>query len=354
MQVPLNYSAPEIVLENMLSPKNDFFSLGLLIYFLYYKKHLFTCQDYIGDYKESYGKYERDLLRNSFDNVFSKIPEKLRFNMPKLMTRDVFSRFDNITEFLDIEFFQDPLVKTLAFLDDLPTKDAQERSIYLKGLLDILPQFPSQLLQRKFLPVLLGLLDQICTSDSVDSQCLSTLLTVIAKIGSTLSQLTFQEKVYPHIANKESFRVLLEHAARSLIDNISIFHEKVKPELFTDSILKPLCTYVFSTITGEIAVPLQEALIGQLDVLLKAFDFSTVKNFLFVLLSQLFVKTTSLTVKNACVLSFKKMIEEKTLDKFTCVDDMLPLFKSMKTRDPRILMRSLSLLKLAFSYIGGL
>ncbi|CEP62428.1 Scy1p LALA0_S05e05446g [Lachancea lanzarotensis] len=346
MHIPLDYSAPELILENMLSPRNDYFSLGLLIYFLYYKTHLFSCRDYIRDYKEEYSKYERDLLRQTPDRFFSKVPEKLRFSMSKLMNRDVFSRFDNIQEFLETDFFHDPLVKTLTFLDDLPTKDSQERGIYLNGLLEILPQFPSQLLQRKFLPVLLHLLDQVCSSDAIVTQDLNTLVTLISKIGSTLSQLSFQEKVYPHLVSKDSFSRLLEHATASLIENIAILHNKIKSDAFMSELLKPLCTHVFSTISGESAVVLQESLMGKLDVLLKAFDFATVKNFLFSLLSKLFVKTTSLTVKTSCVDSFRTMIERKAIDKFTCIDDLLPLFKSMKTRDPRILMKSLQLLSL--------
>ncbi|SCU80553.1 LAME_0B03686g1_1 [Lachancea meyersii CBS 8951] len=346
MHIPLSYSAPELILENMLTPRNDYFSLGLLIYFLYYKAHLFSCKDYIGDYREEYGRYERDLLRLTPEKYFSKVPDKLRFSMSKLMNRDVFSRFDNIHEFLETDFFQDPLVKTLAFLDDLPTKDLQERGIYLSGLLDILPQFPAQLLQRKFLPVLLHLLDQVCSSDTIDYKGLNTLVTLISKIGATLSQLSFQEKIYPHLVAKDNFKRLLEIATASMIENLATLQMKIKGELFTNEILKPLCTHVFSDSTGETAVALQESLMGKLDVLLKAFDFATVKNFLFNLLSKLFVKTTSLTVKSACVDSFRTMIEQKAIDKFICIDDLLPLFKLMKTRDPRILMKSLELLVL--------
>ncbi|SCU93301.1 LADA_0G02344g1_1 [Lachancea dasiensis] len=345
MHIPLNYSAPELILDNMLTPRNDYFSLGLLIYFLYHKRHLISCQDYIGDYKEEYSKFEQDLLRLSFDRFFAKLPEKLRPSMSKLMNRDVFSRFDNISEFLDIEFFQDPLVKTLAFLDDLPTKSSQERSVYLSGLLDMLPQFPAQLLQRKFLPVLLHLLDQMCASDVVDSASLNTLVTVILKIGETLSQLSFQEKIYPHLADKESFKCLIDNATTSLIENVAILQQKIKADLFAGEILKPLCTFVFSATSGENSVLLQELLMKRLDVLLQVFDFPTVKNFLLKLLSGLFVKTTSLTVKTACVDSFCTMIERKAIDKFTGVDELLPLLKSMKTREPRILMKTLELLR---------
>ncbi|SCU98769.1 LAFA_0G20054g1_1 [Lachancea sp. 'fantastica'] len=346
MHIPLDYSAPELILENMLSPRNDYFSLGLLIYFLFYKTHLFSCKDYIGDYKEEYGRYERDLLRQTPERYLAKIPEKLRSSMSRLMNRDVYARFDNIQEFLESDFFHDPLVKTLAFLDDLPTKDSQERGIYLSGLLEILPQFPPQLLQRKFLPVLLHLLDQVCSSDALVTKDLNTLVTLISKIGATLSQLSFQERLYPHLVSKDNFSRLLEHATASLIENLAVLHSKVKSEAFTSEILKPLCTHVFSSISGESAVVVQEALMGKLDVLLQAFDFATVKNFLFSLLSKLFIKTTSLTVKSSCVDSFRIMIERKAIDKFTCIDDLLPLFKSMKTRDPRILMKSLQLLSL--------
>ncbi|SCU93731.1 LANO_0E04654g1_1 [Lachancea nothofagi CBS 11611] len=346
MHIPLSYSAPELILENMLTPKNDYFALGLLIYFLYYKRDLFTCQNYIGDYKKEFSKYEKDLLQLSYEKYFSRVPQKLRFSMSKLMNRDVFSRYDNINEFLEIEFFQDPLVKTLAFLDDLPTKDSKERSIYLNGLLEILPQFPPQLLQRKFLPILLQLLDQVCSSDAIDEQSLNTLVTVISKIGATLSQLSFQEKVYPHLVSGETFGRLLEHATASLIENVDIFQRKIKSELFTDKVLKPLCMHVFSKVSGEAAVPLQVSFMEKLDIILKAFDFPTVKNFLFDLLSKLFVKTTSLTVKSACVDSFRTMIDRRAVDKFTCVDSLLPLFKAMKTRDPRILMKTLELFRL--------
>ncbi|SCW00483.1 LAFE_0C05182g1_1 [Lachancea fermentati] len=353
MHIPLDYSAPELILDKMLSPKNDYFSLGLLIYFLYYKKSLLNCENSISSFGDQYAKFERQVLQYTSNQFFSKIPEKLRFCMPKLMNRDVFNRFDNISDFIESEFFQDPLIKTLIFLDDLPTKNAQEKSIFLDGLDKILPQFPTPLLQRKFLPVLLELMDQSCSADTRDPECLKRNLQVVIQIGSTLSQLTFHEKVYPHLVSDVNFPILLSVATSTFIDNLRILKDKCKSENFINVILKPLCSHVLSSNSAEIAVELQETLLLKLEIMLECFDFPTVKNFLFPLISQLFVKTTSLTVKNSCVGSFEKMIQEKAIDKYICVESILPLFKSMKTRDPRILLKSLQLFRLFPAFVDN-
>ncbi|SCU88059.1 LAMI_0D08592g1_1 [Lachancea mirantina] len=345
LHVPLNYSAPELILENTLSPKNDYFSLGLLIYFLYTSKHLFNCQDYAEDYRREYKKYENQLMRLTIDGIFSKVPDTLRYSLSKLMNRDIFSRFDDINELLETEFFQDPLLKTLTFLDDMPTKSDQEISVFLKGLSELLSQFPSALLQRKFMPILLNLLDRMCSTKGSVSESLGSCLDVIIKIGSGVSQLTFHEAIYPHLIAKANFPILLASATDYFIENLQILKDKTKPEPFAEEILKPLCTYTLSTLNGESAVNTQEALISKLKICLDALDYSTVKQFLFPLLSQLFMKTTSSSIKSSCIKSFELLIDEKLADKFTCTENMLPLFKSMKTRDPRILMTCLGLFR---------
>lgn len=345
MHLDLNYSAPEIVFENALSPKNDYFSLGLLIFYLYYRRNLLNCENSTSYYKDEYTKFERKLGQRSWDNVFSKVPSKLRFCLPKLMNRDIFSRYDNITDFIESDFFQNSLVKTLVFLDDLPTKSTEERIIFLEGLVDLLPQFPTPMLQRKFLPVLVDLLDQTCASSTIDTRCINTNLHIVIRIGSTLSQLTFHEKVYPHLVSKSNFKVLLENATSALIENLEVLKDKFKSSNFVDQILKPLFTYVLSGISSEKELHLQESILTKLNLALACVDFPTAKNFFFPLVSQLFTKTTSLTIKTACVSSFQMMIEEKAIDKYLIVEELLPLIKSMKTRDSRILLKFLQLFK---------
>ncbi|EJS43747.1 scy1p [Saccharomyces arboricola H-6] len=343
MHLQLNYTAPEIVFENTLAYKNDYFSLGLLIYFLYSGKDLFGSENSTTEYKSEYSKFESKISTMSWDNIFNKIPPKLRHCMPMLMNRDIYSRYDNITLILDTEFFQDPLVKTLNFLDDLPTKNNEEKYVFLEGLVNLLPEFPPALLQKKFLPILLELLNQFCAEKIINDKCINKNLDIIIKIGSTLSQLSFQEKVYPVLLNETNFPILLRRATVCLIDDLDTLKQKVKRSDFLENILKPLFNYVLHDSESEIAVVSQEKLLSQIPLALEVLDFPTVKQFLLPLLSGLFTKTTSLTVKNTCVTCFQIMIEQKSIDSYTCSEAILPLFKSMKTRDPRILSKLLKL-----------
>lgn len=346
VHLELDYTAPEIVLDNTLSFKNDYFSLGLLVYMLYSGKSLFHTENSTSQYRDEYTKFERKLATMSWDSIFSKLPENLRHCMPKLMNRDVFSRYDNISEFLESQFFQDPLIKTLNFLDDLPTKSNEEKLLFLKGLIELLPQFPVTLLQRKFLTVLLELLNLLCKDKVLDSSCISMDVLLIIKIGSTLSQLTFQERIFPVISNKVNFPILLQSATFSLIDNLSTLKEKLKKDDFLEVIAKPLLTYTFNDMDNESTIAAQEKLLENLSLVSELFEFLTIKNFLVPLISNLFTKTTSLTVKIASVSCFQSLIESKSLDADIICDDVLPLFRSMKTRDHRILMQSLKLFEI--------
>ncbi|CCF57210.1 hypothetical protein KAFR_0C02170 [Kazachstania africana CBS 2517] len=344
MILNLNYTAPEIVFENTISCKNDYFSLGLLINFLYSGKNdIINAENSSSQYRSEYTKFERKISTMSWDNCFNKLPSKLQQLMPKLMNRDIYSRYDNITEFLDSEFFQDPLLKTINFLDDLPTKSTEEKLVFLEGLIQLLPQFPATLLQRKFLPILLELLSQLCSDKITDSRCISKDLEIILTVGSNLSQLTFQEKVFPTLNQKDRFKILLENATVTLIDNLEILKEKIKKSSFLDNILIPIMNYVLDKLEGENAVMPQEKLLFQVDILLETLDFPSVKKIFLPLLSKLFTKTTSLTVKTSCVGCFETLVKKKAIDGYTCSEEVLPLFRVMKTRDPRILSKSFEL-----------
>ncbi|CCK70877.1 Scy1p KNAG_0F02100 [Huiozyma naganishii CBS 8797] len=344
MMLNLDFAAPEIVFENLLTCKNDYFSLGLLINFLYNGQNVaLKTENSISQYKSEYTSFERKVNSRSWDSVFLKVPPKLRPCIPKLMNRDLYARYDNITDILESDFFNDPLVKTLNFLDELPAKSNEERLVFLDGLAELLPQFPTALLQRKFLPILADLLELLCQDKTPDARCISKDLNILIKIGRTLSQLTFQERLYPLITNKKNFIILLETSALTLIENLPVLKEKVKNSNFIEHILSPLLKYVFEGCTDENVIVLQEQLLGQISLILESYDFPAIKNFIVPLLSKLFTKTTSLTVKISCVSCFTKMVEQKAIDAYICAEEILPIFKTMKTRDARILFKALQL-----------
>lgn len=347
IHLQLDYTAPEIVFDKKMSCKSDYFSLGCLIYYLYSidseSSKLINSENSESQYKSEYMKFERKISSLSWNNVLHMVPESLKSCMPKLMNRDVYARYTEIDEFLLTEFFQDPMIKTLHFLDDLPTKNNDEKLIFFNGLIDLLPKFPVTLLQKKFLPILLDLLTHLCADKILDLKCISQNLHLIMQIGNTLSQLSFQERICPVILNKDTFLVLLKNANICMIENLGISKEKLKALDFFDSYLKPLLTYVLDESNDESTLVAQEKLLNQMELIISSLDFATVKKFLLPLLYKTFSKTTSLKIKNSVVNCFIELIEKKAVDVYTCCDDMLPLFKSMKTKDPRILLTSLKL-----------
>lgn len=349
IQIALEYTAPELVLEGSFSYRSDLFSLGMLVYYLYNGKSLLSCNNSTNDYREEYNNFERRLASLSWEVIFQKLPLKLRQCIPRLLNRDIYARFENINEFIESDFFDDPLIKTLIFLDDLATKSVEEKIIFLNGLVILLPRFPTQLLQKKFLPVLLTNLDHLCTMKKLNSECIGVNLEVVLLIGKGFSQLSFHEKVSNHITSNPNFQVLLENATAVIIKNLDILQSKFKTESFESTILKPLYEYVCDVQTLP---SLQESLLSQLYIALDTFDFTTTKNFLSPLLQKLFTKTTSLAVKISCATCFQLMIERKNMDAYMVEESLLPLITSMKTRDPRILMKFLEFFPVIYQSIG--
>lgn len=347
MSLNLDYAAPELVFENTVSCKNDYFSLGLLMNFLYNGKNiLLKTENSSSQYKDEYKRLEKKISSMSWDIVFNKLPPKLKPCIPKLMTRDIYSRYDDITEFADSEFFHDPLIKVLNFLDGLPTKSNEEKYVFLDGLVDLLPQFPNSILQKKFLPVLLELMNLLCTENPVDKRCINKNLEIVLKIGTTVSQLSFGEKILTVVSDESNFKILLENAADTLVDNLETLQDRTKSPDFIKTILNPLLTYTLRDNISDNTISVQEKILSKIDLILDSYEFTEVKNFLLPLLSKLFVKTTSLTIKIACVGCFYTMVDKSSIDKFTCQEDILPLFKTMKTRDARILVKSLALFEI--------
>ncbi|KAL6939438.1 hypothetical protein ACO0RG_003276 [Hanseniaspora osmophila] len=354
LHIPYNYTAPELVFDNHLSCKNDYFSLGCLIYFLYYGDALFNCENSAHYYKQEYGKFEKKLTQLGWDRIFPKITnQKLLVLLPKLMNRDLYARYDNIQDLYDQDFCKDPLITTLVFLDDFPTKKIDEKKAFLQGLIEYLPKFPKQISQKSILPHLIDVLDLGYNVKSDHAELIPVVLELILIIGSQFSQLSFNEKIYSHLRIQE---LIANNASIVLFKYLSVLQEKVKKDDFVDKILKPLLTATMdisntnnnnnnnnNNTTASNLIETQEWCLKTeiVDLVLLTFDFITIKNFYFPLISKTFIMTTSLNIKISCAKCFHSMISNKSIEKYQAMDDIMPLFAGMKTRDQKMLLTCL-------------
>ena len=64
-------------------------------------------------------------------------------------------------EFQQSAYFDNMLISTIRFLDELPAKTPNEKAQFMRGLTRVLMQFPNKVLERKVLP---ALLEEVCQS----------------------------------------------------------------------------------------------------------------------------------------------------------------------------------------------
>jgi SCY1-like protein 2 len=199
VQLNLDYTSPDFVLDNNLNAAADMFSLGLLCVALYNSPHKspLECHASLSSYKRLFAS--SSTVPSSTNNFLSArpLPRELSSRvLPRLITRRPAQRM-TAKEFQESEYFDNILVSTIRFLDSFPAKTANEKAQFMKGLNKVLPSFPKTVMEKKVLPALL--------EELKDKDLLSLILQNVFKIIDLLpsAERAFGEKVRPSL--KEIF-----------------------------------------------------------------------------------------------------------------------------------------------------
>lgn len=157
VQLNLDYTSPDFVMDNNITTSADMFSLGLLLLALYNSPHVspIKSNSNLSTYKKLFSS--SSTTPSSGNNFLSSrpLPNDLRSGvLPRLITRRPVQRM-NAREFQQSQFFDNILVSSIRFLDTLPAKSPNEKSQFMRGLPKILDQFPKSVLDKKVLPALL-------------------------------------------------------------------------------------------------------------------------------------------------------------------------------------------------------
>lgn len=195
VQLDLDYSSPDFVIDSNVSPAADLFSLGLVIVALYNSPHASPLQSHgnTSTYKKLLASPSTIPSQQNQFLSSRPIPKALASQvLPRLITRRAAQRM-NAKEFQESSYFDNILVSTIRFLESLPTKTMNEKSQFMRGLQRILPEFPTSVSERKLLPALL--------EETKDKELLSLILQNIFKIIKTLpsAQKIVLDKVVPQL-----------------------------------------------------------------------------------------------------------------------------------------------------------
>ena len=373
VQMNLDYTSPDFVLDNSLAPAADMFSLGLVIIALYNSPHTspLSTGGSLSSYKRLFNSSSSIPTQNNNFLVprAQPLPPRLASELlPRLITRRPAQRL-SAREFQEQPYFDNILVSTIRFLDALPAKTPAEKSAFLRGLPRIMPQFPKSVLEKKVLPALL--------EEMKDKELIASIMTNIFAMVKVLptGKRAFSNTVAPRfrevfLAQRSAERDPAKEAGLMvLLENLEVAASNCDGKAFREDLLPILLLALESPTHGIV-----DAALGTLPYVLPVLDFSTIKGDLFPVIAAGFAKTNSLAIKIRGLEAFYTLIggtapsldgqiddlnglgtpdgKKKTsatssaiLDKFTVQEKVVPLLKGIKTKEPGVMMTALKVFR---------
>lgn len=368
VQLNLDYTSPDFVLDSNVNFAADIFSLGLLLIACYREPHKSPIETHGNQstYKKLMSSPSSAPGPHNNYGCQNKLPRELENTLARVLARRPVSRM-SAAEFQQSEYFDNILVNTMRFLDAFPAKTAGEKQQFMSGLSRVMPQFPVSVLEKKILSVLLDELK--------DRELLAVILQnifQIIKIAPNRRDI-LSVKVLPRL--KEIFTAQTKSQERELskeaglvvfLDNVQVISENSSAQQFKEDALPIVYASMQSTTHS-----LVDAALGTLSGILPVLDFSTVKHDLFPVIANVFAKTSSRNIKvrglealavlcgagsgahagTADDLSGISSPQEapksnvSSLDKFTMQEKVVPLLKGIKTKEPDVMMTSLKVFK---------
>lgn len=368
VQLNLDYSSPDFVLDSNITFSADIFSLGLVILACYRQPHRSPVETHgnHSTYKKIFSSVST--APSSANNFLSEnsLPQELNATLPRMLTRRPAQRL-TANEFQQSDYFDNILVNTMRFLDAFPAKTSDEKSQFMKGLGRVMPQFPPSVLGKKILSVLLD--------EMKDRELLPLIMQNIFHIIKVIpsSREIVSDKVLPRIreiflskSKSEEKDSSKEAALIAVLNNIQLIAENCSAKQFKDDVL-PVVHVAMESSTHT----LTDAALQTLPVVLPLIDFTTVKHDLFPVVANVFSKTNSLSIKiqglealgvlcgASTTTTDKSQADDysgankterhdknlSSLDKFTMQEKVIPLLKGIKTKEPAVMMAGLKVLR---------
>ncbi|KZZ93518.1 Protein kinase-like domain protein [Ascosphaera apis ARSEF 7405] len=412
VQLDIDFTSPDFVIDANVSPAADMYSLGLLIVALYNSPHRSPIKS-----NQNPTTYRKLISSSSSipsaSNSFlcsRPIPQALKTSvLPNLLARRPAQRL-NSREFQQSKYFDNVLVSTIRFLESFPAKTQNEKAQFLRGLRRVLDEFPGAVLQRKVLPALL--------EETKDRELLPLLLQNVMKI---IKAIPGAIKVVPEIILPKFKEIFLSgHGGKNedkdrdsnrdaalmvILSDLPLLAENCSGRQFKEgeSIVNDHMYIRYFANNSLDVLPLvhlgldshTHALIDSalkcLPVLLPILDFASIKDDVFPPIAHVFAHTNSLQIKTRALDCFvllcggevgngtskgmdvgamddglsgipqqssssvssrnggrttqSKKPSASILDKYTVQEKLVPLLKSMKTKEPAVMMASLNVLR---------
>ncbi|KAK3104032.1 hypothetical protein FSP39_023820 [Pinctada imbricata] len=322
IQPHLDYLAPEYALTMACSEASDMFSLGVLVHAIYNNgKPLYECRTQLSLFR----KYAEE-LRKFRSSLLGNVPEGLQQYVKLLLNTEPSVRPDP-DQLSKIEFFEDVGTMTLQYMDSLFQKDNLQKSQFFKGLPKIIPILPKRVNLQRILPALI--------KECVNADMIPFVLPNLLLMAEQSSDKEYTSTILPHLIPlfrvKEPIQVLL-----IFMQNMNLLLKKTPQSDVRNHIL-PMIHQALEADNPQ----LQEMCLKVVPTFADLIEFTALKNSIVPRIKKICLSTSTLSVRTNCLLCLGKLLDY--MDKWTVLDDILPLLPQIPTREPAVLMSMLGI-----------
>lgn len=294
MNPRLSYSSPELIFENVISYKNDIFSIGVLIYNLLMESSsdlINILENTPDNYKKFYN--EKEIIQKIDKN--KKLEDEDKKIIKALVEKDPKKRPD-IFELLEYEWFSDYKLKSLIFVENLATNDFQQNQKFLKEFPSLLGLFEHKLLLNKFLPCLLRNLK--------NEVLLNLILPVVFSICHlNIKSLNFSQVVWPYLIEIITLKTIPAASLYYLLTKIPYIGANICQSDFSNHCLDIICKALDCGV-GKI----QKAVLNNIVFISQKIEAKTFQEKIYPRLLQIMLSSKDIKLKVQIIFCLSKVI----------------------------------------------
>ncbi|XP_013108026.2 SCY1-like protein 2 [Stomoxys calcitrans] len=326
-QPSLEYTAPEIALNNINSTDSDLFALGILIFTIYSGKPL----KLFGSDYSAFRRHANDLNQRKYPPM-NAVPSELTESLKALLHPSPHLR-PKLHDLKEVTYFHDVGVKTLSYLDSLYQWDNLQKSKFYKGLPQIIPTLPHRVNLHSILPYLV--------KEFVNSPMIPFVLPNVLLIAEMSSQKEYCDHILPHL--KPIFKLT------DPIQILLIFMQKMDLLLKltpAEEVKLHVLPLLYRSLECDMP-QIQELCLNVLPTFSTLIDYNAMKNSVIPRIKKLCLVSSNVSVKVNCLISIGKLLEN--LDKWLVLDEILPFLQQIQSREPAIIMAVIGIYKIAMT-----
>ena len=361
----INYFAPEIVFNSKMYYQSDYFSLGLIAYYLAYGSDLFKIErNSIEYYKSDYKKFENKVLKIGYKNLFPLLVVNdtdyffIRF-VNTVLNRDFSLRSDILLEWITQEFSSDDgskdnqLIKTLLFIEkgEFHSIPPEKQLVFLNGLTEIWEQFNKFIIISQIIPLsteILNLKLGMKNVDETSAKIIELVFNLIMDVGErSFGKDDFNNYIYQQLVFEKL--VLYEPTFGFILNRIDVFKKGLNDDTFVDLMNNKILKFFEKKyiVVNADQLHIQSLVLEKkfVDSLRQCPLFKLSKCYTEPILFKLFSQTQSLKIKLLCLDTIKQFIESENITVYQMNEIVFKLLENNKSDNAKIVISILEILK---------